>query len=141
MDNNTLIKDVDLNIFPECPSEYLHQGGTIGVICDRGGFKYIVTPPLVEVCEYLYDLNIRTLSAGSGDINEIGVWFEYCSLSEENKQIVNNLVQQGILQVCERGMPGRLSDGDIRVNIQVDFERDTIESASEKTITFVKSLV
>ena len=56
--NNSLLKEINLNIYPECPEEYLHQSGTMGIICDRAGLKYIITPPLVKVCEYLYDLEM-----------------------------------------------------------------------------------
>jgi len=137
--NNTLLKDIDLNIYPECPDEYLHQSGTMGIICDRAGLKYIVTPPLVKVCEYLYDLNIRTISAGANTINELGVWIEYNSLSEENKKIVDSLIEKGLVIVQQETDKGRLTAGDIRISLNVDFDKETVQSASEKVMRLVKS--
>lgn len=137
--NNTLLKDIDLNIYPECPDKYLHQTGTMGIICDRAGLKYIVTPPLVKVCEYLYDLNIRTISAGANTINELGVWIEYNSLSEENKKIVDSLIEKGLVIVQQETDKGRLTAGDIRISLNVDFDKETVQSASEKVMRLVKS--
>lgn len=137
--NNTLLKDIDLNIYPECPDEYLHQTGTMGIICDRAGLKHIVTPPLVKVCEYLYDLNIRTISAGANTVNELGVWIEYSSLSSENKKIVDALVAKGIVIVQQETDKGRLTAGDIRISLNLDFDKETVQSASEKVMKLVKS--
>lgn len=137
--NNTLLKDIDLNIYPECPDEYLHQSGTMGIICDRAGLKYIVTPPLVKVCEYLYDLNIRTISAGANTINELGVWIEYNSLSDENKKIVDALKEKGLVILTEETDKGRLTAGDIRISLNLDFDEETVQSASEKIMRLVKS--
>jgi hypothetical protein len=137
--NNTLLKDIDLNIYPECPDEYLHQSGTMGIICDRAGLKYIVTPPLIKACEYLYDLNIRTISAGANTINELGVWIEYNSLSDENKKIVDALKEKGLVILAEETDKGRLTAGDIRISLNVDFDKETVQSASEKVMRLVKS--
>ena len=137
--NNTLLKDIDLNIYPECPDKYLHQSGTMGIICDRAGLKYIVTPPLVKVCEYFYDLNIRTISAGANTINELGVWIEYNSLSDENKKIVDALIEKGLVIVQQETDKGRLTAGDIRISLSLDFDEETVQSASEKVMRLVKS--
>lgn len=134
------LKEIDPNIFPDCPGEFLHQSGTMGIICDREGLKYIVTPPLVKVCEYLYDLNIRTLSAGAECQNELGVWIEYQSLSDENKDIVDSWVRVGILYPCDTTIKGRLTAGDVRLSLELDFEKETIQSASEKALNFAESL-
>lgn len=136
---NTLLKDIDLNVYPECPNELLHQEGTMGIICDRAGLKYIVAAPLVKICEYLYDLNVRTISAGANDTNEIGVWIEYQSLSKENKQIVNRLIKNGLVIVQEEDIKGRISAGDIRISLRLDFDIETVQSASDKIMELVES--
>jgi len=140
MNKNTLLKDIELNIFPDCPRELVHLDGSMGMICDRAGLKYIVAPPLVESCEYLYDLNIRTVSAGANAINEIGIWIEYQSLSEKNKAIADNLINSKRVIVCTHTDAGRLTKGDFRISIDVDFEKETIETANLKLLEKIKSL-
>ena len=134
MNKSTLLKDIDLNIYPDCPIEFLHIDGTMGIICDRAGLKYIVTPPLVKACEYLYDLNIRTTSAGSNSLNELGVWIEYESLSKENKKVVEQLTKKGLV------VRGNSDNKDVRISINIDFETETVKSASDKFMALLESL-
>lgn len=64
-------------------------------IIKRKQIREIVEPSLIKACEILYDKNIQTLesSANIVDVTQRGnasIIIDYNSLSEKNKEIVNN---------------------------------------------------
>jgi len=107
---NTLLKDIDLSPVPECPSEYLHRDGTIGIICDQEGFEYIMALPFLAICNALYNLNVRTLSTGSNAKDEIVL---------QTKQKLNEKSSNMPYRIC-------------RISVKVNMAKDTIASAKKK---------
>lgn len=133
-----LLKDIDLNPFPMCPSHLIRVNGTEGMICDREGLQYIVADPFVRAVEYLYDLNIRTESCGQLYDNEIGISCDYSSLDERNKQIVDNYLKQKGLELL---MPNsHHSNPRFRISVVVSMETDTVVSAEKKLAEEIKKL-
>ena len=137
IDYEKLLKEIDLEPFPECPEHLMRIGGTEGMICDREGLQYIVADPFVRAVEYLYDLNIRTESCGQ-IYQEIGISCDYSTLSERNKQIVDDYLKQKGLELA---MPNfHHSNPRFRISVAVDFDVDTVESAELKLAEEIKRL-
>ena len=137
IDYQKLLKEIDLEPFPECPDHLIRHGGTEGMICDREGLQYIVADPFVRAVEYLYDLNIRTESCGQ-IYQEIGISCDYSTLSERNKQIVDDYLKQKGLELA---MPNfHHSNPRFRISVTVDFDVDTVESAELKLAEEIKKL-
>ena len=134
----TLLKDIDLNLCPECPREYVRKSGTEAIICDREGLKYIAAEPLVRGVEYLYDLNVRTESCGSNGAGEMGISCNYELLDADNKLIVDKYLER-------RGKSIDLPTNDhvqsvrFRISVAVD-DVDTVESAEEKLMNEIYSI-
>lgn len=138
IDYQKLLKEIDLEPFPECPDYLIRHGSTEGMICDREGLQYIVADPFVRAVEYLYDLNIRTESCGSNQDNEIGISCNYSSLDEKNRQIVDNYLKQKGLELTK---PNPHSPNvRFRISVTVDFDVDTVESAELKLAEEIKTL-
>ena len=137
IDYEKLLKEIDLEPFPECPEHLMRIGGTEGMICDREGLQYIVADPFVRAVEYLYDLNIRTESCGQ-IYQEIGISCDYSTLSERNKQIVDDYLKQKGLELA---MPNsHHSNPRFRISVAVDMEHDTVASAEKKLAEEIKKL-
>lgn len=137
IDYEKLLKEIDLEPFPECPEHLIRVGGTEGMICDREGLQYIVADPFVRAVEYLYDLNIRTESCGQ-IYQEIGISCDYSTLSERNKQIVDDYLKQKGLELA---MPNsHHSNPRFRISVTIDFDVDTVESAELKLAEEIKTL-
>jgi hypothetical protein len=123
-------------------AKYLHQIEGNGysrnqMIVNREMIKDLVESPLVPACEALYDKNILTLesSANSEDLNRgnVSIVIDYNSLSQENKQFVNE----------EFGVPIVSGDGISVVAIEIPVQRDTtieeiIGQSLKKTERFKK---
>lgn len=133
-----LLKDIDLNPFPMCPSHLIRVNGTEGMVCDREGLQYIVADPFVRAVEYLYDLNIRTESCGQLCDDEIGISCDYSTLDERNKQIVDEyLRQKGLVLLIPNS---HHSNPRFRISVAVDIETDTVLSAEKKLAEEIKKL-
>jgi len=138
IDYEKLLKEIDLNPYPECPEHLIRVDGTEGIICDREGLQYIVADPFVRAVEYLYDLNIRTESCGQNWKDEIGISCEYSTLSEKNKQIVDDYLKQKGLELTR---PNPHSPNvRFRISVAVDMEHDTVASAEKKLAEEIKRL-
>lgn len=138
IDYSKLLKDIDLNIYPECPQHLIREDGTEGIICDREGLQYIVAEPFVRVVEYLYDLNVQTVSCGENGNNKIGITFNYDAFDQRNKQIVDlYLKQKGekIIKPTEQRNHSRF-----RLEVDVDMETDTVSTAEKKLVREIKKL-
>lgn len=125
-----LLKDIDIQPIPECPSHLKRGGGTEGIIVLREGFKYIVAEPFIKPCEYLYDLNIRSVSCGSNKDNEIGISVDYNSLDEGNKVLIDSYLKENSIPLEQPTF--HHDDTRFRIGVKVDFETDTIKSAEHK---------
>lgn len=136
---NTLLKDIVLNMQPECPEEYIRSGGPEAIICDREGLKYIAAEPLVRGIEYLYDLNIQTEACGRNGDSEMGISCNYETLDENNKAIVDKYLER-------KGKSIVLPTNDhvqsirFRISIDVDDEVDTVESAEARLMDEIYSI-
>lgn len=132
-----LLKDITIDIEPNCPIEYVHKSGSEGIICDRNGFKYIVSEPLLLGVLKLYDLNIRTLSCGSNEKGEIGISCDWDSLDDKNKRIVKNYLKnkkQCIIPPCEHAPQSRF-----RISVHVA-SNETIKGAEQKILQEIEGI-
>ena len=114
----------------ECPADYFYLAGTAGAIPkSRDVLKLIVDEPCLKACEYLFDCNIRTTdsSANQGDVPFEGrIVIDCSSLSEENKKVVEFLMDKGLIMqnVVENW-----------VNIEIPiYETTTAEEFSENML-------
>ena len=70
---------------------------------DRDAIPLYADEPCVEACQLLYDLNIQTYTSGGhvgGKENATGMAYigiVYDTLSEENKKIVEEMIENGII--------------------------------------------
>lgn len=135
---DSLLKDINLNVQPECPFTLTRSGGTEGMIVLREGFKYIVAEPMIRPCQYLYDLNIRSVSCGSNKHNEIGISVDYNSLDEYNRVLVDNYLKENNMQLEHPNF--HHTDTRFRISASVDFETDTISSAERKLMKEILKL-
>ena len=84
--------------------EAKHISG-FGNLFERKDFKENIELPCLEACLYLYDLNIRTMATNCNKENpEVYLYFEFESLSDENKEIARNLAKNGILFLDEKDL-------------------------------------
>ena len=136
---NTLLKDIVLNMQPECPEEYLRSGGTEAIICDRAGLKYIAAEPLVRGIEYLYDLNVQTEACGRNGAGEMGISCNYETLDETNKAIVDKYLERKGKSIV---LPtnDHVASTRFRISIDVDDEVDTVESAEARLMDEIYSI-
>ena len=108
MAKDTKIKDIKIvrsgidNVEQE--HQYFAYVGTERCIpLNRDAIVLYADEPCVEACQLLYDLNIQTFSSGGhvdGKENATGEAFigiEYNTLDENNKTIVERMIQDGII--------------------------------------------
>lgn len=133
-----LLKKININESPNCPSHLVRVGGSEAIICDREGLQYIVATPFIRAVEYLYDLNIRTESCGSNTENEIGISCNYEMLDETNKKIVDAyLKHKGQTLIKPYSNKGNVR---FRISIIVDFNTDTVASAEKKLMEEIEKI-
>lgn len=67
---------------------------------NRDEFENIVEKPCLPACLFLYDRNIRTIESSCNNVNNsyAFITIDYNSLSEENRQVLKQLVEEGIIQ-------------------------------------------
>ncbi len=108
MSRETKIKDIKIirsgldNV--EVEQKYFVRVGTESCIPkDRDAISLYADEPCVEACQLLYDLNIQTYTSGGhveGKVNTEGeayVGINYDTLSDENKRIVKEMINNGII--------------------------------------------
>lgn len=108
MSRDTQIKDTKriLTGFDyERETQLFYNVGTEGCIpLSKESIKYYADEACLEACELLYDLNIQTLYSngnvnGKENTNGLAViGISYDTLSEENKNIVENLIASGVIE-------------------------------------------
>ena len=138
IDYTKLLKDVDMNPYPDCPRHLVRRSGTEGMICDREGFQYIVADPLLKAIEYLYDINVRTESCGQNDLDEMGISIDYGALDERNKRIVDEYLRKKKDSLIEPN--AHHSSVRFRISVPVDIDKDTVADAESRIIKEVYDL-
>ena len=110
------------------------------IVKNREDLRKIIEEPCLPACLKLYDLNIQTVnsSANNGNIGDkayIGI--NYDSLDENNKNILNNLINTGIVE------PLNLSDDpndrggrDVTIKVPI-YEKDTVGKVSDRFMQIV----
>lgn len=105
MSRETKIKDVKIVISgkenEEIENDYFAVGGAENCIPkNRDAILLYADEPCVEACQKLYDLNIETFTSG-GHVTDIlknaFIGIVYDTLSEENKKIVADMINLGII--------------------------------------------
>ena len=108
MAKDTKIKDIKIvrsgidNVEQEY-QYFAHVGTGSCIPLNRDAIVLYADEPCVEACQLLYDLNIQTFSSGGhvdGKENATGEAFigiEYDTLDENNKTIVERMIQDGII--------------------------------------------
>jgi hypothetical protein len=102
----------------------------------RDEIRGVVEEPLVVVCEYLFDRNIRTTetSANRRDAGSNGlIAIDYSMLSEENKRVADSAISRG--QAYKKEI-GRLSD--VRFPFPINTGDLTVDEISTVALSLVK---
>ena len=111
------------------------------IIKDRETLKLIVDQPCLEACEYLFDCNILTTtsSANNSHMGQPGwIGINYDSLSEENKEIYQMLLEKGLVGKCNEHKSG-LGIVEHSFLIEVPFdETTTSEEFSRRMMDIVR---
>ena len=117
-------------------AEVLDYGGTEGVIVkNREDLKKIIEAPCLEACLDLYDKNIQTVNSSAnareiGDMAYIGI--NYDSLDNENRKILDFLVEEGIIEPFELSDNPEQRGGRIfAIKVPV-FEDDSVGTISDR---------
>lgn len=108
MSRDTKIKDIKiirsgLDNVAEEQNHFVKVGTECCIPKDRDAISLYADEPCVEACQLLYDLNIQTYTSGGhvdGKDNAEGIAYIgicYDSLSEQNKAIVNDLIEKGMI--------------------------------------------
>ena len=125
---------------------FYNGGGTEGCIpLSRESIKYYADEACLEACELLYDLNVQTCySGGNVDGKEdtdgdafIGI--SYDTLSEENKNVVKQLIESGIIDgIYDNSNRGEGNTVTISVPIN---SNDLVGTVSDKLMTIAQQFV
>ena len=107
MSRDTLIKDTERIL-----TGFDYEKESKGLVCissegciplSREYISLYADEACLEACQKLYDLNIQTINSGANTNGRDGITYEafigisYDSLSDENKSIVNNMINQGVI--------------------------------------------
>lgn len=104
---------------------FFNSEGTI--VRSREYIPLLADEACVKACEYLYDSGLRTLTSGAnvdGMPNQKGFGFigiDYQSMSDENKQIADDLERKGIIEPIIRNPEQR---GAFYVNLKTPITSD-----------------
>lgn len=115
-----------------CSSDCFYGGSknTINVLPkSREVLKLIVDEPCLKACEYLFECNIRTTDSSANQRNvssEGRIVIDCSSLSEENKKVVEFLIDKGLIvqNPCENW---------VNIELPID-ETTTVEEFSENML-------
>lgn len=111
------------------------------IVTDREHLRKFIEEPCLAACLYLYDRNIRTVdsSANKNDINgRAYIGIDYDSLSDENKKVVENLIEQGIVERKELGNEGRRGERYIMISTLIT-ESSTVGQVNDWFMKAVSS--
>ncbi len=111
----------------------------------RESIKYYADEACLEACELLYDLNIQTFYSG-GNVNgeedidsEAFIGISYDTLSEENKNIVKQLIEIGIIDGV-RDNSGRGQGNTITISVPIN-SNDLVGTVSDKLMMIARHFV
>lgn len=141
MSRETLIKDTKrvLTGFDDNESRFFVRYGTEGCIpISRDYIALYADEACLEACELLYDLNIQTYTSGANtDGLDNKCWdgfigIIYDTLSDENKQIVELMIEKKIIEPV-----GLLRDGKTKaISLRVPLtSRSTVGEISDKLMS------
>ncbi len=105
------------------------------IVKNREDLRKIIEEPCLPACLKLYDLNIQTVksSANNGNIGDkayIGI--NYDSLDENNKNILNNLINTGIVEPLNLSdAPNDRGGRDVTIKVPI-YEKDTVGKVSDR---------
>ncbi len=97
------------------------------IVRSREYIPLLADEACVKACEYLYDSGLRTLTSGAnldGSPNQEGYGFigiDYLSMSDENKQIADDLERKGLIEPIIRNPKQR---GAFYVNLKTPITSD-----------------
>lgn len=109
---------------------------------DREDLRKIIEEPCLPACLTLYDKNIQTVNS-SANKREIGgqayIGINYDSLDENNKQILDQLILNGIIeQLNLSDNPEQRGGRDVMIKVPV-FEDDTVGKVSDRFMQIVSA--
>ena len=126
--------NLDSNLF------YKNASGTRDTIMkSKDTLDLIIDSPCLEACKYLYDCNVLTVnsSANKTNSNRGYITIQYSSLSDYNKQVVDKLVEEKIIQLrddFDKDKKGETFDITIPIN-----ENTTVEEFFNQMLEIVKN--
>ncbi len=111
----------------------------------RESIKYYADEACLEACELLYDFNIQTLYSG-GNVDgkedfdsEAFIGISYDTLSEENKNIVKQLIESGIIEGI-RDNSGRGEGNTVTISVPIN-SNDLVGTVSDKLMIIALQFV
>lgn len=112
------------------------------IVRDREDLRKIIEEPCLPACLILYDKNIQSVNS-SANSREIGgqayIGINYDSLDESNKQVLDQLIQNGIVEPLELSdNPNQRGGRDFAIKVPI-FEDDTVGKVSDRFMQIVSS--
>lgn len=110
------------------------------IVQNREDLRKIIEEPCLPACLALYDKNIQTVNS-SANKREIGgqayIGINYDSLSENNKQVLDKLIEAGLIEPLNLSDdPQKRGGRDVMVKVPV-FEDDTVGKVSDRFMQIV----
>ena len=114
-----------------------------GTIVTREQLGTIIEAPCLPACIALYDKNIRTMSSSANQRNNgenapANIHIDYDYLSDRNKAIAQQLVDEGLIEQFDTSNPPKKIHEGHRVHLDVPLTQDdTAESITAKFMVLV----
>lgn len=110
------------------------------IVKNREDLRKIIEEPCLPACLALYDKNIQTVNS-SANKREIGnqayIGINYDSLDENNKQILNQLIESGVIEPLNLSTnPNQRGGRDFYIKVPIS-EEDTVGKVSDRFIQIV----
>lgn len=111
----------------------------------RESIKYYADEACLEACTLLYDLNVQTFYSGGNvdgkeDVDsEAFIGISYDTLSEENKNIVKQLIEIGIIAGIQDNS-GRGEGNTVTISVPIN-SNDLVGTVSDKLMTIAQQFV
>lgn len=112
------------------------------VVKDREDLRKIIEEPCLPACLMLYDKNIQSVNS-SGNKNTIGnqayIGINYDSLDENNKKVLDKLIQDGMIEPLHLSdNPEQRGGRDVCIKVPVS-EDDTVGKISDRFMEIVSN--
>lgn len=111
----------------------------------RESIKHYADEACLEACELLYDLNIQTFYSGGNvdgkeNIDSLAfIGISYDTLSEENKNIVKQLIESGIIGGIQDNS-GRGEGNTVTISVPIN-SNDLVGTVSDKLMMMARQFV